>query len=144
MNVQLSKLGFYRVIVRGSPETVSDAASLQAFSTSGTAITVFGPPEAVTGTGSSCPLPYVGYVNYKKPDPAWGWKPSAATTHSATDGGGRINTKIQICGAYGDAVCAVQTISTNRVVSPEYRFGIYFPRNLPTTNYPVVIDGFLQ
>jgi hypothetical protein len=109
-------------------------------------IIVLGTPYPGGGSQGSCPGPYTGYVAYTKTvSKGWGWAPiTGATVLTAADGSGRTDTKIQYCGAYGDAGCAQTTVTIPYPpYSPVYRFTIYFTNNVPTsTNYPIVLTGF--
>lgn len=116
------------------------AASLPA----GGPIMVFGTPLLGGGSKGSCPGPYAGYVGYSKTiSQGWGWAPIAGVTHTARDGSGRTDTKVEYVGAYGDSGCAQTTVTINPTLSPVYRFTIYFTSNVPTTNaYPITLTGF--
>jgi hypothetical protein len=108
-------------------------------------ITVSGGPKASNGVQGTCPGSYAGYVIYTKTiSQGWGWTPiSGATTLTATDGGGRTDTKVTYMGEYGDSGCAQTTVTIPYPpYSPIYRFAIYFPNNVPTTNYPITLNGF--
>jgi len=111
-------------------------------------IVVFGLPKASNGMQGTCPGSFVGYVNYTKTiAQGWGWIPSTntTTTFTASDGSGRTDTKIGYMGKYGDTGCDQTTVTVpNPPFSPSYRFTIYFPNNVPTTNYPIVLTGFNQ
>ena len=109
-------------------------------------VTVFGLPVASNGKQGTCPGKYAGYVIYTN-STAWGWTPDTAsnTVFAAADGGGRADTKVVYNGQYGDAGCATAGITIpNPPMSPQYRFAIYFPNNVPTTNYPINLTGFNQ
>jgi hypothetical protein len=110
----------------------------------GSPITVYCTPVASGGTQGTCPGTYAGYVIYSKTSPAWGWAPATnTTTFTAADGGGRMDTKIVYNGEYGDSNCHQTTVTIpNPPISPLYRFAIYFPNNVPTTNYPIILTGF--
>jgi hypothetical protein len=111
----------------------------------GDQIVVSGGPKLGGGTQGTCPGHYAGYVNYTKTSSqGWGWTPiSGAPVLTASDGGGRTDTKIVYAGEYGDAGCNQTTVTIpNPPFSPLYRFTIYFPTNVPTTNYPIVLTGF--
>lgn len=110
----------------------------------GDPITVFGLPTTGGGTQGTCPGTYAGYVIYTKSLPAWGWVPlTNTTTFTASDGGGRTDTKITYAGKNGDAACNQTTVTIpNPPPSAKYRFAIYFPNNVPTTNYPIILTGF--
>jgi len=111
----------------------------------GPPITVFGAPVASGGTQGTCPGAYAGYVIYTKTiAQGWGWAPSTnTTTFTAADGGGRTNTKVVYNGKNFDSGCALTNVTIpNPPPSPKYRFAIYFPNNVPTTNYPIILTGF--
>ncbi len=110
----------------------------------GPPITVFGGPVASSGTQGTCPGAYAGYVIYTKSLPAWGWSISTnTTTFTAADGGGRTDTKIVYNGKNFDSGCALTNVTIpNPPASQKYRFAIYFPSNVPTTNYPIILTGF--
>ena len=111
----------------------------------GNQIIVFGFPKFSNGTLGTCPGHFVGYINYTKTiAQGWGWAPSTNTTiFTASDGSGRTDTKIGYTGKYGDTGCDQTTVTIpNPPPSPSYRFTIYFPNNVPTTNYPIVLTGF--
>ena len=108
-------------------------------------ITVAGLPRSGSGIQGTCPGSYAGYVIYSKTiSQGWGWAPtSGATTLTASDGSGRTDTKIVYNGAYGDSGCNQTTVTIPYPPpSPVYRFAIYFPNNVPTTNYPITLTGF--
>jgi hypothetical protein len=109
-------------------------------------IIVYGTPYLGGGSKGSCPGRYTGYVAYTKTvSQGWGWSPSG-TVHTAADGSGRTDTKIEYIGAYGDGGCAQTTVTIpNPTLSPVYRFTIYFTNNVPATNaYPITLIGFNQ
>jgi hypothetical protein len=108
-------------------------------------IVVFGAPIAGGGTQGTCPGSYAGYVNYTKTvSQGWGWVPSTNTTiFMASDGGGRTDTIITYLGKRTDNGCnQTSVVIPNPPVSTAYRFTIYFPNNVPTTNYPIALSGF--
>jgi len=108
-------------------------------------VTVYCSPVASGGTLGSCPGHYAGYVGYAKtPAQGWGWSPSSGTTtFTAADGGGRSDTTVMYCGDYGDSGCNETGVALPYpALSPVYRFAIYFPNNVPTTNYPIILSGF--
>ena len=113
----------------------------------GNQIIVFGLPKVSNGILGTCPGTFVGYINYTKTiAQGWGWVPLTNTTiFTAADGSGRTDTKIGYTGKYGDTGCDQTTVTIpNPPPSPSYRFTIYFPNNVPTTNYPIVLTGFDQ
>ncbi len=112
----------------------------------GDQIVVFGGPKLGGGTIGTCPGSFAGYINYTKTiAQGWGWVPATNTTtiFTASDGSGRTDTKIAYGGKYGDTGCNQTTVTVpNPPPSPAYRFTIYFPNNVPTTNYPIILTGF--
>ena len=146
-NVAIEDVGLYTCYAFKDSEAVpTRTANLNVFmATAGDTITVFGTPVLGGGSQGSCPGPYVGYVNYTKTvAQGWGWSPSAGTTvHTASDGSGRTDTKIQYGGKYGDNGCDQTSVTVpHPTFSPKYRFAIYFTNNVPTNAYPMVLDGF--
>ncbi len=109
--------------------------------------TVWATPVDSGGQSGSCPGPYAGYVTYVNTN-AWGWVPDTSnsnTVFTAADGGGRTDTCVVYTGKLLDRGCA-QTMVTIPYPphSTAYRFCIYFPNNVPTTNYPITLNGFVQ
>ena len=110
-------------------------------------IVVSGTPKASNGMLNTCPGSYAGYVIYTKTiSQGWGWTPATnATVLTASDGGGRMDTFVTYAGKYGDSGCGQTTVTIPYPPpSPAYRFAVYFPSNVPTTNYPIVLNGFNQ
>jgi len=108
-------------------------------------IVVSGGPKTSNGVQGTCPGHYAGYVIYTKSvSQGWGWTPvSGVTTLTASDGGGRMDTKIVYNGMYGDSGCGQTTVTIPYPpYSPAYRFAIYFPSDVPTTNYNITLSGF--
>src|SRR5580658_5224599 len=69
-------------------------------------IVVYGAPVAQSGSQGTCPGAFSGYINYNQAPPAWGWFPATNTmTFTASNGGGRIDARIEFSGAYGDSGC---------------------------------------
>jgi hypothetical protein len=130
----------------GGDAVPTRAASLNVMTSSGIGggiIAVFGGPVVSGGTQGTCPGNYAGYVSYTKTiSQGWGWAPTG-TVHTASDGGGRTDTVVVYLGKYGDTGCDQTTVTIpNPPMSPKYRFAIYFPNHVPTTNYPIVLTGF--
>lgn len=133
-------------IFKGEEAVPTRGASLNTYSmlSGGDGIVIDGPVySAMGGSGGSCPGPYVGFASYIKPSPAWGWAPSSGTTvHTATDTN-RTDTYISYLGRYYDTGCATNSVTVpNPPVSPKYRFTVFFPNNLPTNAYSIVLTGF--
>jgi len=108
-------------------------------------ITVYAAPVTVSGTNSSCQFSYIGSVSYVTTNGLWGWKPITGVTHTAADGGGRTDTMVYYNGRSLDKGCG-QTSVTVPTPAPSqyYRFVIFFPTNMPATNYPIILNGFTQ
>lgn len=112
---------------------------------SGDPITFYASPIVSSGSSGSCPGNYAGYVIFTKTvSQGWGWAPtSGITSHTAADGGGRSDTILEYVGKYGDEGCNQSAVGVpDPTYSPKYRFAIYFPSDVPTTNYPIVLTGF--
>jgi hypothetical protein len=108
--------------------------------------TVYATPASVGGTIPGCPGTYAGSVSYTKTIAnGWGWVPDTNNTSvfTAADGGGRTNTKVVYLGKNLDSGCGTNSVTVpNPPGSAVYRFTIYFPNNVPGTNYPIVLTGF--
>lgn len=146
-NVGTNDVGLYACEVIKADEAVpTRAASLNVVTAmANDQITVFGTPLASGGGQGTCPGHYVGYVNYTKTvSQGWGWAPSTNTTiHTATDGAGRTDTKIQYLGRSGDNGCGQTTVTIpDPTFSTKYRFTIFFTNNVPTNAYPITLSGF--
>jgi hypothetical protein len=149
-NVGVSSAGSYscNVSQSGGDPVPTRAASLNVMAPmyfGGDQIVVFGFPKASNGTQGTCPGRYAGYINYTKTvSQGWGWVPSTnTTTFTASDGGGRTDTTVTYMGRSFDGGCNQTSVTIpNPPYSPSYRFTIYFPNNVPTTNYPIVLSGF--
>ena len=112
----------------------------------GAPVFVYGTPVNNPGTQTTCGCAYAGYVTYTNTT-AWGWTPDTAssTVFTAADGGGRTDTFVIYNGRLADKGCAPTMVTIpNPPHSTEYRFCIYFPNNVPTTNYPIILSGFNQ
>lgn len=149
-NVGVSDAGFYscNVSQSGGDPVPTRAASLDVVTPAavgGDPIVVSGGPVVSNGTQGTCPGKYAGYVNYTKTvSQGWGWTPSTNTTiFTAADGGGRTDTSVVYVGRNLDSGCNKTSVTIpNPPYSPSYRFSIYFPKNVPTTNYPIILTGF--
>jgi hypothetical protein len=147
-NVGVNDAGAYscNVSQSGGDAVPTRAASLNVVVPNlGQPVCVFGAPISGGGTQSPCPGKYAGYVNYTKTvAQGWGWVPSTNTTiFTASDGGGRTDTSIVYGGRNLDSGCNLTSVTIpNPPYSPSYRFSIYFPKNVPKTNYPIVLTGF--
>jgi hypothetical protein len=111
----------------------------------GGGVTIYGLPVASNGGAGNCPGKYSGYVNFTKTmSQGWGWAPTAgALAHTATDNN-RSDTKVYFMGQYGDPGCNTNSVAVTNLISPVYRFSIFFPTNtaVPTNAYPITLDGF--
>jgi hypothetical protein len=111
----------------------------------GTPITISALPTQGGGKQGTCPGTYAGAAAYTKSiTNGWGWAPDTNTTiHTAANGGGRTDVKIEFLGAFGDSGCAAGSVTIpSPTLSPKYDFAIYFASNPPTTNYPIILTGF--
>ncbi len=107
--------------------------------------TVYAVPVTSGGSNGACHFAYVGCVNYTKTvAQGWGWKPDTnMTVHTAADGGGRTDTLISYVGKTGDSGCNQTSVTVpDPPASTAYRFTIFFPNNVPATNYPIILNGF--
>ena len=159
-NAQIANVGFYRVLVSGSPTVPSEPASLQVFTATTGAVTVFGTPVATTGTKGSCPGSFKGYINYTNNPPAWGWAVTDRLVKATAANGGAYlssNTRVEYLGLEAfDTGCAAGTVDilANSTVPPpavppshtpssRYQFTIYFKKlPLPTGAYPINLTNF--
>lgn len=105
-------------------------------------VTVYATPVVSSGSIGTCPGAYAGYVSYTKTTAqGWGWAPTN-TVHTATDTN-RTDTKVVFEGKSGDSGCNLTTVTVpHPTTSTKYRFTIYFPNNVPTNSYAIVLDGF--
>lgn len=125
--------------------TSSSTVERKSLTTEGATQTILALPSSIPGSNGVCPGAYVGCVTYTKTvSQGWGWKPDTNTTvHTASDGGGRTDTKVEYAGKSGDHDCAQTSVTIpSPTSSTAYRFTIYFPNNVPTTNYPIILSGF--
>ncbi len=145
-NVSTNDVGFYACgVLNGSQIVPTRAANVTVYTSSpGEPITLFGSPVASGGSSGSCPGSYAGYVSYTKTvSQGWGWAPTAGTSHIAADGTTRTDTKVYYMGKYGDSGCSQISVAVpDPTPSPKYRFAIYFPSDVPTNSYPIVLTGF--
>jgi hypothetical protein len=151
-NAQISDVALYSCNIAKDMEFVpTRAASLSVYTNTVVngvdPVTVFSPPVTSSGSIPNCPGSYAGYVNFTKTIAnGWGWAPDTnnTTVFTASDGGGRLDTSVMYNGKFADTGCGQTTVTIpNPPISAKYRFAIYFPTNVPTTNYPIVLDGFL-
>jgi len=145
-NVQLSDVGYYRVLVSASGSTtVTSAAPYLQVVTPGSII-VNGTPIAGSGGGSSyCPgaPTFVGYIPFtnSSADKLWAVIDTSQLI-SGADNVPTTNSRAVFIGSRGDMACSVQTVSKSPPItianhcSPEYQFKIYFVGTIPTTPRP--------
>jgi len=146
-NVSTNDAGYYACAVVKDGEVVpTRAASLNVYvQAAGDQFYVYAVPVKTSGSQGTCPGSYAGYVTYTKTvSQGWGWAPSTNTTvHTASDGTARPDTKIVYNGKSMDTGCAQTTVTVpDPPYSSKYRFTIYFPNNVPTNSYPIVLSGF--
>jgi hypothetical protein len=111
----------------------------------GAPISVCGTPVTGPGTLTTCGVTYAGYVTCM-PTNTWGWTPDTnyATNFTAADGSGRTDTFVLYTGILADKGCGqTQVVIPNPPHSTQYRFTIYYPTNVPTTNCPILLTGFV-
>lgn len=146
-NIGTNDVAYYScAVLKGGEFVPTRAASLNIYTTDGAGgIVVFSFPVSGGGSQGTCPGAYTGYANYTKTfSQGWGWAPSANTTiHTASDGAGRTDTKVEYVGRYLDSGCDQTTVTVpDPTFSPKYRFTIYFTNNVPTNAYPINLSGF--
>jgi len=132
------------VMVYVRQHAMSTASGASTTPMDGGPITVYASPVLSGGTMGSCPGAYAGYVNFRKTNAqGWGYGPSAVTPHTASDDTGRTDTIVQYTGKNGDIGCdGTSVLVPDPTYSTAYRFTIFFPSNVPTTNYPITLSGF--
>jgi len=111
----------------------------------GNPITVSALPTQGSGKQGTCPGAYAGFAQYTKSiADGWGWAPATNTNvHTVTNGGGRTDVRIEYFGEFGDSGCGSNSVTLPSVPpSPKYDFDVYFASNPPTTNYPIILNGF--
>lgn len=145
-NVTTNDVGFYVCAVNTETKFIlTQPATLMAYATNvGGPITVWSvpPPSSGSSSGSTCPAPYIGYHSFTKPTAPFGWTPNAATPHTATDIT-RTDTKVKFFGStFGNNGCGVGGVTVTPLNSTSYRFTVYFPSGVPTTAYPLQLNGF--
>jgi hypothetical protein len=148
MDVTTNDVGYYSCkLSLDSDVVISEPVGLMAFSTNigGGPITIYStpPPTTVAGVGVGCPFPYVGYHNFIKPVPPYGWVPNTSAPPSAKDFT-RTDTKIKFFGStpLNNGCGTGGFVSVTPIKSSTYRFTIYFPNNVPATAYPLQLNGF--
>jgi hypothetical protein len=145
-NVQLSDVGYYRVLVSASGSTtVTSAAPYLQVVTPGSII-VNGTPIAGGGGGHYCTGgPFAGYIPFTNCPPCglWGWAViDTSQAISGTDNVPTPNSRVAYIGYNGDVNCGIQTISKSPPItaanhgSPRYKFMIYFQGAVPTAPRP--------
>jgi hypothetical protein len=146
-NIGTNDVGLYAcAVLNGDQMVPTRAASVTVYvpMASGDFL-VYGSPVPSGGSSGSCPGSYAGYVNYTKTiSQGWGWVPTAGTSnHTAADGTARTDTKVVYLGKSGDTGCNQTSVTIpDPPYSAKYRFTIYFPSDVPTNSYPIVLTGF--
>lgn len=143
-NAQIGDAGFYSCNITSNADVVPTiSATLEVFAVNPDIdVVVYAPPVSSSGTSGTCPGAYAGYVNYI-PTNTWGFIPLTNTTTFTASDTGRTNSRVEYVGAYGDEGCHKTNVTIpNPPYSPQYRFTIYFPNKVPTTNYPITLTGF--
>lgn len=99
-------------------------------------------PSITAGTpGTACGMTYVGYGNYIKSAPAFGWTQAggSGTVKDVT----RSNTKIVWLDHLTQFGCGSGTGVTIPYMSgSKFRFTLYVSNNVPTGPYPLLLTGF--
>jgi hypothetical protein len=147
-NIGTAHVGIYSCnVLKGDEAVPTRSATLNAMALlggDGGPLTIFGIPLLGNGgQGGSCPGPFVGYVNFIKPgSQGWGWAPTAgASVHTATDTN-RTDTHLIYIGKFLDSGCGATNVTVDPVISTKYRFTVFFPDNVPTNTYSIVLSGF--
>lgn len=151
-NAQITDVGFYRVLVSGSPKIPSDPADLQVFSTTAGGTTVYGTPFASTGKGSCGTGKVYYHINYTNSPPSWGWAViNAGLTATCQNAGSRTDTKFEYLGSLFDQSCSpgssvsvimATTPPPTHTPSPRYIFTVYFTgTTAPPSPYPVLLTN---
>jgi hypothetical protein len=107
-------------------------------------IVVYAAPVKENGSFSVCPGSYAGVTMYMQQAPAIGWYPvTGCSNYSASNGGQRSDVKIEFIGAFGDSGCNSSNVTLpTPPMSSYYTFEVFFATNPPTTNYPIILNGF--
>ena len=102
-------------------------------------------PTGVSRTGGTqpgCVGTYVGYAQYTKPFPTWGWQTNKAPLTATAQ---RTNDVVVYNGQNADAGCGVGSVTIpSPAYSQKYRFLVYFKGNIPTNSAscPLTLKGF--
>jgi len=155
-NVTTNDVGFYSCAVHREPKdeeyafVMTQPALLMACS-SNSPVTIWSyPPPGGGSTGTVCPAPYLGYINFYVPcpppvDSRCGFEIDALTPKQAKDTT-RSDTKISYLGSSPNPLdfgCGTNGLVTiNPVNSATYTFCVYFPSSMPTSAYPLQLIGF--
>jgi len=152
-NAQTNDVGYYRVLVSGSPTTASDPAGLQVFSSTAGGVTVYGTPVVSGATGFCGGGTVHFHINYTNSPPLWGWgviSPTSVT--SCENAGGRTDTKFEYLGleAFDQKCTAGSLITVSMAKTPfpphtpssRYIFTLYFTdTTTPPSPYPVLLTN---
>ena len=136
-------VGFYRVIVSGSPAVTSLPASFTAYGKArfGT-VPVYGVPYSCSNCSfGSCPGAFGGYISYPNKTQYYPAVPSSPHMASATDPLGRASA-ISYHGNLGDGNCVLSSSISFQTQSPGYQFTLYFTTAPPTGQYILNLVGF--
>jgi hypothetical protein len=151
-NVQLSDVGYYRVLVSapGSTTVTSAAPYLQVVIPG--SITVNGTPIAGIVSNKYCGSTiFAGYIPYTNDPPhgLWGW--AVIDTNQDISGADAVPTAgsyVACIGYNGDVKCSAQIVTKTHPItaqhgcSPRYEFKIFFPAPVPTGPYPLTLTNF--
>jgi hypothetical protein len=135
-------LVYVRLHAANAVATPGGAAGVAKPETGGTVVYAM-PVSSGGSSGGGCPGNYAGYVSYV-PGSGWGFAPIANDApYTASDNTGRMDTSVVYTGRKGDNGCNQTSVTIpNPPYSTAYRFTVYFPSNVPTTNYPLTLTGF--
>jgi len=139
-NVQLSDVGYYRVLVSapGTTTVTSAAPYLQvvipgSIIVNGTPIGGHGPASPCTGG------PFVGYIPFTN----FYIVSNMSLSITAKDHVPTPNSRIAYLGFYGDPGCGVQTVTKPPPhISNKYQFNLYFQGSIPSAPRPYPIELF--
>jgi len=152
--VTTNDVGFYSCAVHRESQNeelafvMTQPALLMACS-SNSPVTVWSyPPPGGGSSGTGCPYPYIGYINFYVPcgpdnNQRCGFQIDASTPKQARDIT-RTDTKISYLGSSpNDFKCGTNGLVTiSPVNSATYTFCVYFPSSMPTSAYPLQLPGF--
>ncbi len=147
-NVTTNNVGFYSCAVhKDTVFVMTQPALLMAWSTNSPMTVWSTPPPGGSGSGTGCPYPYVGYINYYVPCPPpplrCGFTTNSDIPKTAQDIT-RTDTKIKFFGTkFGNNGCGTGgSVTVSPLDSSSYKFTVYFPSAVPTDAYPLQLNGF--